>query len=215
MIAAADVQDQELSVGSVGRRVNHPPIAWCGDLGSRSGRDRNPLLIAPRSIGSPKFTYFSTVDRQGQPAFGGNKGNCRRHSGWIVESREGRSRPIWGLWLVTGPGRSSRGTFRAVARRLKSSDQIFEIVDLPRQRDRPLALSRDSLFDLGLSGLALVNERRHAFLHDGKIGQFSRELAVLGRLCSFYARKVSKFDLKFVGLAPHLREHGFERHRGT
>src|SRR3974377_1433767 len=104
MIAAHHVQDQELSVGSVGLCVNYPTIAWCGDLRSRSRPDRNPLLIAPRSIGSPKFTYFGTADWQSQPAFGGNKGNCGAHSGWIVESREGRSRTIRGLWLVTVPG---------------------------------------------------------------------------------------------------------------
>src|SRR5258707_8335877 len=97
MIAAAHVQDQELSVGSIGRSVNNPTIARCGSLRSRSGRDRNPLLIAPGAIGSPKFTYFGTADWQRQPAFGGNKGNRRHHSGWIVESRKGRSRPIRGL----------------------------------------------------------------------------------------------------------------------
>src|SRR5215470_3252844 len=97
MIAAADVQDQELSVGSIGRSVNNPTIARCGDLCSGSRRDRNPLLIAPGPIGSPKFTYFGTAHWQRQPAFGGNKGNCGHHSGWIVESREDRSRPVWGL----------------------------------------------------------------------------------------------------------------------
>src|SRR6266404_5740926 len=97
MIAATDVQDQELSVGSIGRSVNNPTIARCGDLGSRSGPDRNPLLIAPGPIRSPKFTYFGTADRQRQPAFGGNKGYCGHHSGWIVECRKDRSRPIWGL----------------------------------------------------------------------------------------------------------------------
>src|SRR5258708_35649310 len=97
MIGDAEVQDQELSVGSIGRSVNNPTIARCGDLGSRSSPDRNPLLIAPGSIGSPKLTYFGTADWQRQPAFGGNKGNCRHHSGWIVESRKDRPRPIWGL----------------------------------------------------------------------------------------------------------------------
>src|SRR5216684_977731 len=190
MIAAADVQDQELSVGSIGRSVNNPTIARRGDLGSRSCRDRNPLLIAPGSIGNPKLTYFGTADRQRQPAFGGNKGNCGHHSGWIVESRKDRSRPIRGLWLLTWAGLSPRRTFRAVARWLKFPDQIFEIVDLPRQRGRPLALSRDGLFHLGLSSLARVNQRRHVFLHDRKVGQFSRELTVFGRLRSFDACKV-------------------------
>src|SRR6267378_3312615 len=132
MIAAADVQDQELSVGSIGRSVNNPTVAWCSDLGSRSGPDRNPLLIAPGAIGSAKFTYFGTADRKRQPAFGGNKGNCGHHSGWIVESRKDRSRPIRGLRLLTRAGLSPCGTFRGVARRLKFPDQIFEIVDLPR-----------------------------------------------------------------------------------
>src|SRR5690348_99117 len=119
MIAAADVKDQELSIGSVGGRVNHPPITRCRNLSARSGRDGNSLFIPPGSIGSPEFPYLSTIDRQRQPAFGRNKRNRGPHFGRIVKSREAWLGRICGLRLVTGPRRGARAPFRAVARRLK------------------------------------------------------------------------------------------------
>src|SRR6266404_5780151 len=88
MIATADVKDQELSVRSIGGRIDHPPIARRNDLGPLPGRDRGSLFGPSLSVGSTEFTYPDTAGRQRQLAFGGNKGNCGPHSGWILESRK-------------------------------------------------------------------------------------------------------------------------------
>src|SRR5580704_11283014 len=130
MIAAADVQDQELSVRSVGRRIHNPPIAWGCNLGPRPGRNRGSLLAAPSPIRGTEFTYPNTVGGQRKLAFGGNKGNCRPHAGRVLQGRKAGTGLAGRFRILAWTGPDPRRAASAVQTLLEFSDQIFEIVHL-------------------------------------------------------------------------------------
>src|ERR1700724_2345674 len=215
MIAAADVQDQELSVRSVGRRIYNPPIAWGGNLGPRPGRNRGSLLAAPSPIRGTEFTYPTTAGGQSTPAVGGNKDSRRPHAARVLQGRKAGTGLAGRFRILAWTGPDPRRAAGAVQTLLEFSDQIFEFVHLPRQGEGPLALGRDGLFDFTLPLLAVLDQGCHAFLGIGKLGQLAGQLVALVHLFLFHARQVGELDQELVGLAAHLRQYGAKRHRGS
>ena len=78
MIPAADVKDQELSVGTIWCRVDHPAIAGRRHLRTGAGGNGNASFGAAKSIRCTEIAGFDAVDRKFQQSLGRRKWNRRR-----------------------------------------------------------------------------------------------------------------------------------------
>src|SRR3974390_1015109 len=63
MIPAADIQDQELSVGSERSGIDHPTVGWRGHLSTGAGGDGNALFRPAMGVGRAELLQFHAVNR--------------------------------------------------------------------------------------------------------------------------------------------------------
>src|SRR5437899_3921360 len=63
MIATADIEDQELTVGTERTSIHHPTVAWRSNLGACTGSDGNSFFCAAAAIRGTEFLQFYTVNR--------------------------------------------------------------------------------------------------------------------------------------------------------
>src|SRR5262249_2478458 len=146
VIPTAGIQNQQLSVGAVWRRVDHPSVAGGRYLGTWARHDRDPLFGATDSIGCSETLGLHAIHRQRQKSLGRSK--CDRGT-----------EPAWtGRVLLIA---SSHERPRWPRRRLlfKLADQVSEVVDLASQLRGALALGVQRGPDRRLPLLTLRNER--------------------------------------------------------
>ena len=160
MIPAAGIQDQELPIAAKRSGVNHPSVAWGGNLGSGPGGDRDALLGPADAIGPAERADWHAIDRQMHVSAHVGEGDRGGQAAGVAESRE--------LRLCRVVGNSVGGIVRRAGRGIEAGfelgDQILDRIDLARQDRGVLPLGIERLFRGSLVLLALVNKERQSKL---------------------------------------------------
>jgi hypothetical protein len=98
---------------------------------------------------------------------------------------------------------------------LEFCDQIFEIVRLSGERERPLTLRLDRALDLRLAPLALLDENAHALLLSTQRGDLGCLPVALDREFLADADEIGELRHQALRFGAHLRQHSPEEHRGA
>src|SRR5580692_7095788 len=136
MIPAAGVQDQELPIAPKRAGVNHPTVAWSGNLRAGPGGDRKPFLSSTGPIGIAELADSSAVDWYSQVSMHVGKGHRRGKATRVAQGCEiGTCR----VFLDRAAGIVCRaGGWIEVCFELL--DQVLDAVDLMREVRRVLLL---------------------------------------------------------------------------
>src|SRR5690348_7930281 len=155
MIAAAGVEDQELPIAAKSSGVNNPTVAGRGNLAARPGGDRKTFLSSARAVGTAELPQANAIDWQMQMPAHIGESDRRRKSPRVAQGGKFRMRGIGGNAAVGLPA----GALGAVEPGFELGDQVLDVIDLPRQVGRPLALAGERQLGTGLLFLPLVDQQ--------------------------------------------------------
>ena len=108
---------------------------------------------------------------------------------------------------------AARGRGRDLA--FHAGNQLFQVVRLAGQLDRPGALAFERLFGLGLFALALRNEHGHPYSFLRKCGEITTERVPFGSYFGPYSYELGKIGDQRIDLDLHVGQHGAEQDGGA
>ena len=142
MIAAAGVQDQDLTIGAERPGVDHPAVGGRDDARAGFGRDRQALCLAAQPVVAAEIEPRLAGNRQRQKAARVGEGHGRRDPARVGE-------PARRVRRVGRRGRGSRsfggslGVLNRLYVALQDGDKRFEAARLASEPFRRLALARE------------------------------------------------------------------------
>ena len=156
MIAAASIQDQELSIAAKRAGVNNPAVAGRSNLRPGWVPIERPFWVPPRAIGTAEFADFHAIDRQTQMSAHGRKGDRRRKApGSLSAARSGRvaSSAIERASAARFARRPGRDLFEL-------GDEVLKAVGLVRELGGTLPLGVERLLSGRLLASGVVRSAR-------------------------------------------------------
>src|ERR1700731_2504458 len=115
MIPAAGIEDQELPIAAKWAGVNHPAVAWGGNLSTGPGGDGEPFLGSTDAVGGAELADSRAIDRQTQMPAGRREGYGRGKTPRILQGSEIGTRRI----LADGAGVAARRALGGVEARFE------------------------------------------------------------------------------------------------